>query len=117
IAPERIVEFLLLDREFPRAIQHCVIQAREAVHSISGTPAGIFRHSVERLLGELCSELAYARVAAIVSGGLHEYLDRLQTRMNHVGNGISDAFFAGGGTPPVRKKQRGRAASTPSISA
>ena len=27
-------------------------------------------------------------------GGLHEYLDRLQTKMNQVGNGISETFFA-----------------------
>jgi uncharacterized alpha-E superfamily protein len=117
IAPERIVEFLLLDREFPRAIQHCVVQAREAVHLVSGTPAGIFRHPVERLLGELCSELAYARIEAIISAGLHEYLDRLQTRMNQVGNGISEAFFGGGGTPPVRKKPRARTAAGGSVSA
>ena len=50
--------------------------ARESVHAISGTPAGMFRHPVERLFGELCSELAYARVEAIIAAGLHEYLDR-----------------------------------------
>src|SRR6185369_7890365 len=100
IAPDRIVEFLLLEQEFPRAIQYCLTRAREAVHAISGTPAGIFRHPVERLLGELCSELAYARVETIITGGLHEYLDRLQNKMNHVGDAISETFFASRGTPP-----------------
>jgi uncharacterized alpha-E superfamily protein len=111
IAPDQIVEFLLLDREFPRAIQYCLVQAREAVHAISGTPAGIFRHPVERLLGELCSELAYARIETIIAAGLHEYLDRLQSKMNQVGNGISEAFFAARGAPPVRKKAKGRTAA------
>ena len=69
IAPDRIVEFLLLDQEFPRAIQYCLLRARESVHAISGTPAGMFRHPVERLLGELCSELAYARVESIIAAG------------------------------------------------
>jgi uncharacterized alpha-E superfamily protein len=108
IAPDRVVEFLLFEKDFPRAIQYCLERARQSVHAISGTPVGMFRHPVERLLGELCSELAYARIEAIISAGLHEYLDRLQTKMNQVGNGISEAFFAARGAPPVRKKARGR---------
>ena len=113
IAPERVVEFLLLDKAFPRAIQYCLIRARESVHAISGTPEGVFRHPVERLLGELCSELAYARIEAIITAGLHEHLDRLQTRMNQVGSGISETFFAAREKPPARKKARGRAAAVP----
>ena len=115
IAPDRIVEFLLLDNEFPRAIQYCLMRARESVHAISGTPAGVFRYPVERLLGELCSELAYARVDSIIAAGLHEHLDRLQTKMNEVGNGISETFFAARGTPPVRKKAKGRTAAAPFV--
>jgi uncharacterized alpha-E superfamily protein len=115
IAPERVVEFLLFENEFPRGIRYCLVRAREAVHAISGTPTGIFRHPVERLLGELCSELAYARVHTIIAEGLHEYLDRLQNRVNQVGTGISETFFAARGAPPVRKKPRGRAPSVPSV--
>jgi uncharacterized alpha-E superfamily protein len=111
IAPERIVEFLLLENEFPRAIQYCLVRARESVHAISGTPAGVFRYPVERLLGELCSELAYARVESIIAAGLHEHLDRLQTKMNQVGTGIAETFFAARGAPPVRKKAKERAAA------
>src|ERR1700716_3243997 len=109
IAPDRIVEFLLLEKQFPRAIQYCLVHARESVHAISGTPAGIFRHPVERLLGELCSELAYTRVEAIIAAGLHEYLDRLQTRINDVGNGIAETFFAARRAPPVRNAKGRRA--------
>jgi uncharacterized alpha-E superfamily protein len=115
IAPDRIVEFLLLEREFPRAVQYCLVRARQSVHAISGTPAGMFRYPVERLLGELCSELAYSRVETIITGGLHEHLDRLQTKMNEVGNGISETFFAARRTPPVRKKARGRTAAAPFV--
>jgi uncharacterized alpha-E superfamily protein len=109
MSPDRIVEFLLLDREFPRAIQCCLMMARESVHAVSGTPAGLFRSPVERLLGELCSELAYAQMDDIVAAGLHEYLDRLQTRMNTVGTGIYETFFAGPRqSAPVRKKPKTR---------
>src|SRR6266852_1315793 len=115
IVPDRIVEFLLFETEFPRAIQYCLMRARGSVHAISGTPAGMFRYPVERLLGELCSELAYARVEAIIAAGLHQYLDRLQTKMNQVGKGISEAFFAARGAPPIRKKAKGRTAAAPFV--
>jgi uncharacterized alpha-E superfamily protein len=115
IVPDRIVEFLLVDKDFPRAINYCLVRARECVHAISGTPAGICRYPVERLLGDLCSELAYARIESIITAGLHEYLDRLQTRMNQVGNGISETFFAARGAPPVRKKAKGRALAAPCV--
>jgi uncharacterized alpha-E superfamily protein len=115
ISPDRIVEFLLVDGEFPRAVQCCLMAARESVHAISGTPAGMFRNPVEQLLGELCSELAYVQVDDLISAGLHEYLDQLQTKMNRVGNGIGETFFATRVAAPVRKKAKGRTAVPPSV--
>jgi uncharacterized alpha-E superfamily protein len=94
LAPRRVVEFLLLDRSFPRAVSHSLSVARDSLHAISGTPLGSFRLAPEKLLGQLCSDLAYASVDEIVTAGLHEYLDGLQTTINLVGSGISDTFFA-----------------------
>jgi uncharacterized alpha-E superfamily protein len=94
IAPKSIVEFLLLDREFPRAIHFCLLATRDSFHAISGTPAGTFRHSPEKLLGQLCSDLSFTSVDEVINSGLHEYLDHLQTQMNQVGAGIYETFFA-----------------------
>jgi len=94
MSPEGIVEFLLLDSEFPRAIRYCLNSARESVHAISGTPLESFKNPAERLLGQLSAELAYAQVEEVLKGGLHEYLDDLQDKMNQVSQGIYDTFFA-----------------------
>jgi uncharacterized alpha-E superfamily protein len=94
ISPDGIVQFLLLDPEFPRAIRHNLNSARESLHAISGTPPDTFRTQPERYLGQLCSDLAYAQVREVVEGGLHEYLDQLQTKMNQVSQSIHDTFFA-----------------------
>ena len=109
IAPDRIVEFLVLDREFPRAIQNCLTSTRQSLHAISGTPQGMFRNPAEQLLGLLCSELAYAQIEDIIGVGLHEYLDELQTKMNQVGLFIQDAFFSGGVKLPTRRRTMARA--------
>ena len=103
ISPKGVVEFLLLDREFPRAIHFSVLAARDSLHAISGTPLGTFRHPPEKLLGQLCSDLSYAAVDEIINLGLHEYLDELQNKMNQVGSGIHDTFFAVKTPKPIRR--------------
>ena len=107
ISPRKIVEFLLLDREFPRAVQFCLLAGRDGLHAISGTPPGTFRNTPERLLGQLCSDLSYASVDEVINQGLHEYLDELQTKMNQVGAGIHETFFALKTPPrPARRAQQ-----------
>jgi uncharacterized alpha-E superfamily protein len=109
ISPKGIVQFLLLDHEFPRAIRFCLNAARESLHAISGTPFGAFRNNAEKLVGQLCSDLAYASVDEIVNTGLHEYLDDLQDRMNLVGNGIFETFFAKRVPAPGKQMAKQRA--------
>jgi uncharacterized alpha-E superfamily protein len=84
----------MLDRELPRAIQFCLLCARDSLHAVSGTPMGTFRHPPEKLLGQLCSDLSYASIDEIINSGLHEYLDELQTKMNQIATGIYETFFA-----------------------
>jgi uncharacterized alpha-E superfamily protein len=94
ISPDRVVEFLVLDREFPRAIQRCVIRAEESLRAISGTPKGMFRNRAEQQMGRVCAELNYVQVKEIIARGLHEFLDDIQARLNLVGEAIHDSFFA-----------------------
>jgi len=94
ISPRGVVEFLLLDREFPRAVQYSLMAARDSLHAISGTPSGTFRSAPEKALGQLCSDLSFASVDEVISSGLHEYVDDLQNEMNKVAVGIFETFFA-----------------------
>ena len=94
ITPADVVEFLVLDREFPRAVLYCLTKANESLHYISGSAVGGFDNRAEQQLGQLRAELAYASAEQIISGGLHEFVEDLQTRLNAVGDSIFDAFFA-----------------------
>jgi uncharacterized alpha-E superfamily protein len=107
ISPKGVVEFLVLDRDFPRAIHFCLLCARDSLHAISGTPLGTFRYSAEKLLGQLCSDLSYASVDEIINHGLHEYVDELQSKMNQAGSGIYETFFAFK-TPDSERSERKR---------
>jgi len=94
ITPAHVVEFLVLDREFPRAVLYCLTHANKSLHMISGTEVGCFGNVPEQLLGQLQSELAFSHAQSIIDGGLHEFVDQLQRRLNTIGAGIRDTFFA-----------------------
>lgn len=94
IAPVDVVKFLVLDREFPRAVLHCLTRANESLHAISGTAPGSFSNAAEQRLGQLRAELAYTQAEEIVAGGMHEFIDGFQRRLNQVGDAVSASFFA-----------------------
>ncbi len=94
IRPDRIIEFLLLDRTFPRSVLFCLIAAQRCLHAISGTPLGSFGNPPEQRIGQLTSTMNYMNPADIIRGGLHEYLDELQDFINQAGQSIFDHYFA-----------------------
>lgn len=93
ISPDKIVEFLILDKQFPRSVLHCLTNAQDSLHAISGSPVNSFQNSAEQRMGKLWSELAYGKAKDIIAGGLHEFIDSLQVRLNEVGNAIHQDFF------------------------
>jgi uncharacterized alpha-E superfamily protein len=94
IQPERVADFLILDREFPRSILFCLEAAEESLRAITGAPVGTFSNDAQQLLGRLCARLRYIRIEEVIRQGLHEFLDGVQQELNAVGEGIFSAFFA-----------------------
>jgi uncharacterized alpha-E superfamily protein len=94
VASQRAVEFLILDRDFPRSIHYCLITADRSLHAITGTPADTFRTPAERRMGQLRAEFDFTPLSDIIAGGLHEYLDAFQTKLLTLGAAIHESFFA-----------------------
>lgn len=94
ITPTSVIEFLILDQDFPRSIRFCLLRSERALHKITGTPGGTWRDPVERALGRLRSELDYLTIDEIIQKGLHEFLNDLQIQLNGVGDQIFKTFFA-----------------------
>ncbi|MGA7120534.1 MAG: alpha-E domain-containing protein [Polyangiaceae bacterium] len=94
IAFPTVIGFLLLEKGFPRSVRYCLNEAARSLHAITGTPADAGDSVAERRLGRLSAEYEYASVEEILAEGLHNHLDRLQSRLNDSGAAIHDAFFA-----------------------
>ncbi len=98
VAAAAVASFLLLNREFPRSVHHCAIEAQTSLHAVTGTPLRRYANSAERALGRLVADLDYTDIADVIRTGLHEFLDSIQNRLNGVGFEITRTFFA----PPRR---------------
>ncbi len=93
ITPDKVVAFLVLDHEFPRAMLYCIARAQESLHNITGTPLGTFANTAEQQLGSLRSQLAFSSAKDIIRSGLHEFIDEFQTTLNEVDASIFQNFF------------------------
>lgn len=93
IDPSGVVEFMMLNKYFPRSIYFCIKEAERCLHCISGSSSDGFNNSAEKAMGELRSRLEYSEVEDIIAVGLHEYLDKLQLKINHISDLIDVNYF------------------------
>lgn len=94
MSARNIVEFLVLNRTFPRSILHCLVRAEESLRNVLGTFPNHYQNHAEQRLGQLCSEVSYSSVDSIMSYGLHEYVDKIQASINQVGSAIDGVYFS-----------------------
>ncbi|HCR85732.1 MAG TPA: hypothetical protein DIV86_03545 [Alphaproteobacteria bacterium] len=86
---DKIIDFLVLDKSFPRSIRFCVDHALEIVKEINKErPSEALRKTLE-----LSKELENKTVHEIKFYGLHEYLDLIQQKLNDIGDAIYRDYF------------------------
>ena len=94
LTPTHIVEFLMLDKLFPRSMAHCIRQAELSLYEISGTPlVKGFSNPAEKTVSKLRTEIEFTEIDDIFKSGLHQYLDQFQTKNNNAGKTIFETYF------------------------
>lgn len=88
----RIIEYLLFDKRFPRSIYSCLTGVERSLATLS--PPSERLNKAQKKLGQIRSHLEYGEVEDIIEGGLHEYLDGLQTSLNELSAALYDLFFS-----------------------
>jgi uncharacterized alpha-E superfamily protein len=96
-----------MDPDFPRSIRFCIRSADESLHAITGSPMGSFVFASEQVMGLLRAELDFTPVDRVLGGGLHEYLDSLQVKMNTLDNSILNDFVT---RQPAQSQSQGQTA-------
>jgi uncharacterized alpha-E superfamily protein len=93
INPAKVADFLILNRDFPRSVLSCLDRAAHSLHAITGSSEDAFSNKAEQGLGRLLGELNYTQIDEIIYDGLHEFLDKLQNRLNWIDDAIYESFF------------------------
>jgi uncharacterized alpha-E superfamily protein len=98
VRPDRVIEFLLLNAEFPHSIRFAADQIQTVLRSLSrsagaGGRAGATSR-VERLAGRLQAALDYAQVDEIMSDDVHAYLASIQHQCGAIHTAIYDRYIA-----------------------
>jgi uncharacterized alpha-E superfamily protein len=88
LRPGPAIAFLLLDREFPRAVLFCLETSAEMVARVTGGSG-----RTQRLLGRLCSELVFSDPRELAGRPLDSVLDPLLARIDEVGADVAATYF------------------------
>lgn len=100
----RVADFLLLDREFPRAVLFCLDRSLHSVNTISGGSGGPGLTTAsrpipsqltppQRAFGRICAELEYLDIHEVLGDALHPYLEQISHRIDAAGEEIARTYF------------------------
>jgi uncharacterized alpha-E superfamily protein len=90
----RVVQFLLMDRLFPRSVFHALTKAESCLEELEHGPSARIGASAEasRLLGKARSDLEFLRPAELLDD-LTGRLQALQATVREVGEAVSQQYF------------------------
>jgi len=78
LASDRILEFLLLNRDFPHAIRYCVDSMRHAVESVQRTGGRRAPEELTSVIGRLHAMLSFTTISDILSGNPAAFLHNIR---------------------------------------
>jgi uncharacterized alpha-E superfamily protein len=78
LAPDRMLEFLLLNRQFPHAIRYCVDTIRNAIQSIQYTGGRRPPEELTAAVGRLQAMLEFTTIGEILSGHTPQFLKSIR---------------------------------------
>ena len=84
LSPERILEFLLLDAEFPHSLRFAIENLQQALRAIQDRGGGARAEPLTRLAGRMQASLAYVSVDEILDRGVIPYLQNVQAECSQL---------------------------------
>jgi len=91
--PERILEFLLLNKEFPHSVGYAIDTLQDALEAIHGEGGKRRAATLTRLAGRLQSSLSFGDVSEIVGQGVSAYLQNIQRQCQEIHQNIYQVYI------------------------
>jgi uncharacterized alpha-E superfamily protein len=93
IDPDRIAAFLILERNFPRAIAYCARNAHEAIGQIRLETRPSAPDRAEAVLGRLQADLQYTQPHEVAGDALHGHLQKIQASTFEAAVAVRKSYF------------------------
>jgi len=94
LRPNRIMEFILLNADFPHSVRFSVETMQTALRSISDSTATRRGGRLNRISGRLCAALSYSQIDEVLSDDLHTYLGAIQRQCNQIHEALHQVYVA-----------------------
>jgi uncharacterized alpha-E superfamily protein len=92
VEPERVVEFLLSNADFPYSVRFCLGRVMQSLAAISGRPTDRCDDDVSRVVGRLHGDLAYLDSETLEGERLHSFLGDAQTRCARISHLLQQQY-------------------------
>lgn len=92
VEPERVVEFLLVNPEFPHSARFCLARVVESLAEITGRLPDRCDDEASRTVGRLLNDLVYLDAATLDGDGLHAFLADALGRCGRIGAALQRQY-------------------------
>jgi uncharacterized alpha-E superfamily protein len=93
LTPDRILEFLLLDEDFPHSLRFSIDSLQHALDAIQRESGKTRVDPLRRLAGRLQGSLSYSSVDEILEGDIVAYLRTIQVQCREIHNTIYELYI------------------------
>lgn len=92
LSPEWILEFLLLDVDFPHSLRFSIDSMQRALQAVEHVSGGARSDKLSRISGRLRAKLSYSSVDEIMDGGVIAYLSQVQRLCSEIHKAIYELY-------------------------
>ncbi|MAI73188.1 MAG: hypothetical protein CMM01_20095 [Rhodopirellula sp.] len=90
---EKVVGFFLFKRSFPRSILYSITGAAASLREISDMSKASSHGKATQVIVKLQHRLQETSVKEVLAGGMHHFVDVLQTELNQIGEALNQDYF------------------------
>lgn len=88
-----VVNYFLFKAEFPRSIRFCISGAKWSLEKIEARTESACKSQSLEMVDRLDHRLRNTSVEEVLAGGMHQFIDALQTELNDIGGALNQDYF------------------------
>ncbi|MGL4422395.1 MAG: alpha-E domain-containing protein, partial [Gemmataceae bacterium] len=92
VEDERVIDFLLLNRSFPRSVRFCLEEVHAALAGIETTAGYRGESAVDMAIGRVLSDLRYTDIQTVFGPNFHDFMSGLLQKCSVVSRSIQERY-------------------------